>query len=133
MELKVYAKQDWIHIIDVRSSGGKDVSVPHDSEVVVFRNFLARIRFPLEPIMYEIVAKFNFYFHQLTPECFMIFHVFCGPVLRLTLMPSCGSIVCFIKPRRVTSTGRLLFASLVATLWASLVQIQVAPDPPHVL
>ena len=45
---------------------------PRDGECVVFRDFfVARLRFPLDPAVPEILARFKVKIHQLTPNAFI--------------------------------------------------------------
>ena len=53
----------------VRAGGENNVSPPEADEVVVFRSFMkARLRFPLDKMLVEVLKTFEIYLHQLTPE-----------------------------------------------------------------
>ena len=53
----------------VRAGGENNVSPPEADEVVVFRSFMkARLRFPLDKMLVEVLKTFEIYLHQLTLE-----------------------------------------------------------------
>jgi hypothetical protein len=53
----------------VRAGGESNVPLPEADEVVVYRSFMkARLRFPLDKMLVEVLKTFKVYLHQLTPE-----------------------------------------------------------------
>jgi hypothetical protein len=61
----------------VRARGDSTVPLPEDDEVVIFRSFMkARLRFPLDKMLTEVLKTFEIYIHQLTPEAFIKVGVF---------------------------------------------------------
>jgi hypothetical protein len=49
--------------------GESNVPLPEADEVVVYRSFMkARLRFPLDNVLVEVLKTFEVYLHQLTPE-----------------------------------------------------------------
>jgi hypothetical protein len=61
----------------VRAGGESTVPLPEANEVVVFRSFMkARLRFPLQKMLVEVLKTFEIYLHQLIPEAFIKVGVF---------------------------------------------------------
>jgi hypothetical protein len=61
----------------VRAGGESTVPLPEADEVVVFRSFMkARLQFPLDKMLVEVLKTFEIYLHQLTPEAFIKVGVF---------------------------------------------------------
>jgi hypothetical protein len=56
--------------ISIMMAGGENnVPLPKADEVVVYRSFMkARLRFPLDKMLVEVLKNFEVYLHQLTPE-----------------------------------------------------------------
>ena len=56
---------------------GEETPTPEDGECVVFRDFfVAGLRFPLDPAVPEILAKFKVKIHQLTPNAIVMLSKF---------------------------------------------------------
>jgi hypothetical protein len=52
-----------------RAPKGEETPVPHDDECIVFRDFfVAGLRFPLDPTLPKLLARFKIKIHQLTPN-----------------------------------------------------------------
>jgi hypothetical protein len=61
----------------VRAGGESTVPLPEADEVVVFRSFMkARLQFPLDKMLVEVLKTFEIYVHQLTPEAIVKVGVF---------------------------------------------------------
>jgi hypothetical protein len=61
----------------IRFAGEETTLVPKDDEVVVFRSFFrARLRFPLNEMIGEVLKNFEIYLHQLTPNANVRLSVF---------------------------------------------------------
>jgi hypothetical protein len=61
----------------VRAGGENNVPLPEADEVVAFRSFMkARLRFPLDKMLVEVLKTFEIYIHQLTPEAIVKMGVF---------------------------------------------------------
>jgi hypothetical protein len=61
----------------VRAGGENNVSLPEADEVVIFRSFMkARLRFPLNKMLVEVLKTFEIYLHRLTPEAIVKVWVF---------------------------------------------------------
>jgi hypothetical protein len=61
----------------VRAGGENNVPLPEADEVVVFRSFMkARLRFPLDKMLVEVLKTFEIYLRQLTPEAIIKVGVF---------------------------------------------------------
>jgi hypothetical protein len=55
-----------------RAPGRETVPKPHDNEDVIFRDLLfAGLRFPLHPVVVDILQYFDIYLHQLTPNAIL--------------------------------------------------------------
>jgi hypothetical protein len=53
----------------VRAGGDSSAPVPKADEVVVYRSFMkARLRFPLNKFLVEVLKTFEIYLHQITPK-----------------------------------------------------------------
>jgi hypothetical protein len=53
----------------VRARGESNAPLPEADEVVVYRSFMkARLRFPLDKLLVEVLKSFEIFLHQLTPE-----------------------------------------------------------------
>jgi hypothetical protein len=53
----------------IRFSGEEITPKPEKDEVVVFKSlFKARLRFPLNEMIADVLEKFGIYLHQLTPN-----------------------------------------------------------------
>ena len=60
-----------------RPPQGEETPDPQDGECVVFRDFfVAVLRFPLDPKVPEILARFKVKIHQLTPNAFVMLSKF---------------------------------------------------------
>jgi hypothetical protein len=56
---------------------GEETPTLNDGECVVFRDFfVAGLRFPLDPVVPKILAKFKVKIHQLTPNAFVMLSKF---------------------------------------------------------
>jgi hypothetical protein len=61
----------------VRAGGENNVPLPEADEVVVFRSFMkARLRFPLDKLLVEVLKTFEIYLHQLTLEAIIKVEIF---------------------------------------------------------
>jgi hypothetical protein len=61
----------------VRAGGESNVPLPEADEVVVYRSFMkARLRFPLDSMLVEVLKTFVVYLHQLTPEAIIRIEVY---------------------------------------------------------
>jgi hypothetical protein len=65
-------KGRYFHDISIVRAGGEStVPLPEADEVVIFRSFMkARLRFPLDKMLVEVLKTFEIYIHQLTPKDF---------------------------------------------------------------
>jgi hypothetical protein len=65
----------------IRFAGEETTPTPENDEVVVFRSFFrARLRFPLNKMIGEVLENYKIYLHQLTPNAIVrliVFHL--GP------------------------------------------------------
>jgi hypothetical protein len=60
-----------------RAPGRETVPKPQENEVVIFRDLLfARLRFPLHPVVIDILRYFVIYLHQLTPNAILRLSVY---------------------------------------------------------
>jgi hypothetical protein len=61
----------------LRFGGEETTPKPEKNEIVIFKSFLkARLRFPLNGIIAEILKRFGIYFHQLTPNAIVRLNVY---------------------------------------------------------
>jgi hypothetical protein len=61
----------------MRAGGENNVPLPEADEVVIFRSFMkARLWFPLDKILVEVLKTFEIYLHQLTPKAIFKVGVF---------------------------------------------------------
>jgi hypothetical protein len=61
----------------VRFAGEEIVPEPKEDKVIVFKSFFrARLRFPLNDMIGEVLKKFEIYLHQLTPNAIVRLSVF---------------------------------------------------------
>jgi hypothetical protein len=68
-QIKAMRGRYFCDISIVRAGGENNVPLPKADEVVVFRSFMkARLRFPLDKLLVEVLKTFEHYLHQLTPE-----------------------------------------------------------------
>jgi hypothetical protein len=72
-----------------RAPGRETVPKPQDNEVVIFQDLLfAVLRFPLHPVLVDILWYFDIYLHQLTPNAILRLSCICGFVgLRRSNLP----------------------------------------------
>ena len=67
--LESYVERGYFPAGVCRPPQGEETPNPEDGECVVFRDFfVARLRFPLDPAIPEMLAKFKVKIHQLTPN-----------------------------------------------------------------
>jgi hypothetical protein len=60
-----------------RAPGRETVPKPQENEIVIFRDLLfAGLRFPLHPVVVDILWYFDIYLHQLTPNAIMRLSVY---------------------------------------------------------
>jgi hypothetical protein len=60
-----------------RAPGRETVPKPHDNEVVIFQDLLfVGLRFPLHPVVIDILRYFDIYLHQLTPNAILQLSVY---------------------------------------------------------
>jgi hypothetical protein len=77
----------------VRAGGENNVPLSKADEVVVFRSFKkARIRFPLDKLLVEVLKTFKIYLHQLTPEAIIKMGIFIWAMRSQGLEPDA---ICF--------------------------------------
>jgi hypothetical protein len=61
----------------VRAGGENNVPLPEADKVVIFRSFSkARLRFPMDKMLVEVLKTFEIYLHQLTPQAIVKVGVF---------------------------------------------------------
>jgi hypothetical protein len=61
----------------MRAGGENNVPLPEADEVVIFRSFMkARLWFPRDRMLVEVLRTFEIYLHQLTPEAIIKVGVF---------------------------------------------------------
>jgi hypothetical protein len=61
----------------MRAGGENNVPLPEADEVVIFRSFMkARLWFPRDRMLVEVLKTFEIYLHQLTPEAIIKVGVF---------------------------------------------------------
>ena len=68
-DLDKFAKAGWFSHDLARP--GEVVPDPHDDEVVVYKEFLAWLRFSSHPLIVGVLKRFNLKFHQLNPSSFV--------------------------------------------------------------
>jgi hypothetical protein len=57
--------------------GDRTVPIPEENEVVIYQSFFkARLRFPLNRFVVEVLSTYQIYLHQLTPEAIIIMGIF---------------------------------------------------------
>jgi hypothetical protein len=67
--INFYVGKGYFKAGECRAPKGEDTPIPLEDETVVFREFfIAGLRFPLDPIFPEILARFNIKMHHLTPN-----------------------------------------------------------------
>lgn len=67
--LKTYENRGFLLKGDGRAPSDETVPDPQHGEIVVFYNFFAAgLRFPSDPLLFEILDRFNAQLHQLTPN-----------------------------------------------------------------
>jgi hypothetical protein len=72
--------------------GERTVPTPEDNEVVIFRSFFkARLRFPLNRFVVEVLKIYHVYLHQLTPEAIIRMGIFVWAVKSQGLEPNAQS------------------------------------------
>jgi hypothetical protein len=77
----------------MRAGGENNVPLPEADEVVVFRSFMkARLRFPVDKMLVEILKPFEIYLHQLTPEAIIKVGIFIWAMRSQGLEPDA---ICF--------------------------------------
>jgi hypothetical protein len=83
-----------------RAPGRETVPRPRDNEVVIFCDLLyAGLRFPIHPVVVDILRYFDIYLHQLTPTQFFGCRCTCG----------------YVAPRRSSSLPRDLLRRIKST------------------
>jgi hypothetical protein len=61
----------------IRFAGEETTPTPKDDEVIVFKSFFrARLRFPLNEMIGEVLKNFEIYLHQLTPNAIVRLNIF---------------------------------------------------------
>jgi hypothetical protein len=61
----------------MRARGENNVPLPKADEVVVYRSFMkARLRFPLDKLLVEVLKTLEIYLYQLTPEAIIKVGIF---------------------------------------------------------
>jgi hypothetical protein len=72
--------------------GERTVPTPVENEVVIFRSFFkARLRFPLNIFVVEVLKIYQVFLHQLTPEAFIRMGIFVWAVRSQGLEPNAKS------------------------------------------
>ena len=71
IDLDEFAKAGWFARDLVRPSEGEAVPNPRDDEVVVYKEFLAGLRFLSHPLVVGVLKRFNLKFNQLNPSSFV--------------------------------------------------------------
>jgi hypothetical protein len=73
----------------VRAGGDNNVPTPEENEVVIYRSFFkARLWFPLNKFVVEVLKTYQIFLHQITPEAIIRMGVFVWVVRRQGLEPS---------------------------------------------
>jgi hypothetical protein len=72
----------------VRVGGDSAAPAPEVDEVVVYRSFMKRLRFPLSKFLVEVLKTFEIFLHQITPETIIRMAVFIWAVRSQGLEPS---------------------------------------------
>ena len=68
-QIKVMRGRYFRDISILRARGENIVPLPEADEVVIFRGFMkARLRFPLDKMLVEVLKTFEIYLNQLTPK-----------------------------------------------------------------
>jgi hypothetical protein len=74
MKLGYFREVEWKLI---RFAGEETTPVPKDDEVIVFKSFFrARLWFPLNEMIGEVLKNFEIYLHQLTPNVIVRLSIF---------------------------------------------------------
>jgi len=71
VNLDSFAWSGWFVRDAARPLEGETVPDSHDDEVVVYKFFDARLRFPPHPLVIGVMKRFNLKFHQLNPSSFV--------------------------------------------------------------
>ena len=73
-------------------NGDRTALVPEENEVVIFRSFFkARLRFPLNRFVVEVLKIYQVYLHQITPEAIIRMGIFVWAVRSQGLEPNAKS------------------------------------------
>jgi hypothetical protein len=73
----------------VRAGGDNTAPTPEVDEVVVYRSFMkARLQFPLNKFLVEVLKTFEIYLHQITPEAIVKMGIFIWAMRSQGLEPS---------------------------------------------
>lgn len=112
-------KRGWFARGDVRAPEGETMPKPWEDEVILFLGFFsAGLRFPVHPIVLEVLKRFEFKFHQLMPVCFTKVFVSCGLASprgsRSTSTCFCVCIGCTFSPGRCLLSRCRCWANLRA-------------------
>jgi hypothetical protein len=76
-------------IVAARAPNRETVPKPRDNEVVIFRDLLfAGLRFPLHPVVVDILRYFDIYLHQLTPNAILRLSVYMWICRTMKIKPS---------------------------------------------
>jgi hypothetical protein len=72
--------------------GERTMPTPEENEVMIFRSFFkARLRFPLNRFVVEVLKIYQVYLHQLTPEAIIRMGIFVWAVRSQGLEPNAKS------------------------------------------
>jgi hypothetical protein len=72
--------------------GERTVPTPEENEVMIFRSFFkARLQFPLNRFVVEVLKIYQVYLHQLTPEAIIRMGIFVWAVKSQGLEPNAKS------------------------------------------
>lgn len=94
---------------------------PEDDEVVVFRDFfIAGLRFPVDPVLVEVLRLYGMYTHQLTPNSFVWLNLYFWLVKTLRFQPSAEGFAFIHKvhfqPKAALATKNAKLSTVATTL-----------------
>jgi hypothetical protein len=110
-------------IVAARAPNRETVPKPRDNEVVIFRDLLfAGLRFPLHPVVVDILRYFDIYLHQLTPNAILRLSVYMWICRTMKIKPSVEG---FASAHQVHHQRRTVFEKRGTIPWKKTVSSAV--------
>ena len=94
VNLDSFAWSGWFVRDAARPLEGETVPDSHDDEVVVYKFFDARLRFPPHPLVIGVMKRFNLKFHQLNPSSFVKLSIYIWGCKSYGVEPDFEGFVC---------------------------------------